>query len=378
MSKGFITTLIFLIIICLPLIFQTLDFEIKGTASENRQLAPLPAFDLKETKNAKSFISAVKGVYHDTKKFKDEYNKYYQDNFVFKDILFDLYNQIQANLFIKNSLPDKVIIGNEGWFFLSNEHSNVLLESLGIANFSDEELATIEANILSNKEWLRKKNIDYYVAIAPNKHSIYSEYLPFQKTYNKTPLDQIKIKLSDRQVNFLDLSIAHKKSSNDPLFFKTDSHWNDLGAFWGYKILADKIKEHHAQVLSLNISDFELYKESWDGGDLAKMLNISSQESFPVLKIKNSTASKQPSVLPVPPYFNMSSEYEERYKSSVNNLKVLIFRDSFCISMRKYLAESFGETILIWDYSFNKEIIEQEKPDIVVHLVVERNLEAFL
>lgn len=81
---------------------------------------------------------------------------------------------------------------------------------------------------------------------------------------------------------------------------------------------------------------------------------------------------------PIPDFINIVNERKDgwiRYRNpSTNNLKVLIFRDSFTSGILPYLKESFGEILFIWDYKLNKELIEQEKPDILIHIIVERNI----
>ena len=60
--------------------------------------------------------------------------------------------------------------------------------------------------------------------------------------------------------------------------------------------------------------------------------------------------------------------------SSSKPLKVLILRDSFSISMIKYMSETFGNVEYVNEKNFNnlQDKIISEKPDIVIHEIVER------
>jgi hypothetical protein len=92
--------------------------------------------------------------------------------------------------------------------------------------------------------------------------------------------------------------------------------------------------------------------------------------------IQPDKAHLQARQLPVPKnYERVPEDYEKRYKSNVNDLKVLVFHDSFTTALVPFIKESFGETVFIWKPNFNKTLIEKEKPDIVLQIVVERNLE---
>ena len=57
--------------------------------------------------------------------------------------------------------------------------------------------------------------------------------------------------------------------------------------------------------------------------------------------------------------------------------KVLIFRDSFTISMIPYISQTFGEVNYIWSHDLNEyeKVINDYKPDIVIYESVERYIE---
>ena len=66
---------------------------------------------------------------------------------------------------------------------------------------------------------------------------------------------------------------------------------------------------------------------------------------------------------------------------AVNNLKILIIRESFATYQKDFYKESFGKTVLIfdsWRHGLNKNIIMNEKPDIVVIQILESMLENLL
>jgi hypothetical protein len=61
-------------------------------------------------------------------------------------------------------------------------------------------------------------------------------------------------------------------------------------------------------------------------------------------------------------------DYGMRFESqqSGNDLKLLVFRDSFCTELIRYLSQTFGKSVFLWSSKMNKKIIEAEKPDIVI------------
>ena len=123
-------------------------------------------------------------------------------------------------------------------------------------------------------------------------------------------------------------------------------------------------------------------------GDLLKMLGTDSKKyqndryyrlipknehSFSVIRIDNNYQK-----ITLDREYDFSSSSITRRNllvtSSSKPLKVLILRDSFSISMIKYMSETFGNVEYVNEKNFNnlQDKIISEKPDIVIHEIVER------
>jgi len=80
-------------------------------------------------------------------------------------------------------------------------------------------------------------------------------------------------------------------------------------------------------------------------------------------------------------YPNDPEAYELRFHSKDNDkkkLKILVLCDSFGGYFSKFLKEHFNETVFIWDTKFDKKLILQEKPDIIIQEFVSRNSDFLL
>ena len=44
----------------------------------------------------------------------------------------------------------------------------------------------------------------------------------------------------------------------------------------------------------------------------------------------------------------------------------------------QFIRDTFGETLFLWQYEFDEEIIDKEKPDIVIQIIAERNINTLL
>jgi hypothetical protein len=54
--------------------------------------------------------------------------------------------------------------------------------------------------------------------------------------------------------------------------------------------------------------------------------------------------------------------------------RAVMFRDSFAIWLVPLLSENFSHILYSWQYTFDREIVERERPDVVIQEMVERVL----
>ena len=83
--------------------------------------------------------------------------------------------------FFRHTSAENVLIGNDGWIFetvRAENGYNYLLDHIGGASFSEEELARIKNNIQEEREYYENVGIDYMVVIIPNSMSVCEDKLP--------------------------------------------------------------------------------------------------------------------------------------------------------------------------------------------------------
>lgn len=372
--KDLTLIVVFLTLLIIPGSIGLIGNEDIDSVSENRSLKQRPVLSIGNCSADQGIVFRVKESWGAVMNYKDEYDNYYSDNFYLKSILFKAYYFIKTDVFGVDAIPEKVVRGKNGWLFLGESHSQIISKSKGFSNFPAHTLEVLHNNLESEDEWLNRNNIEYYIAVAPNKLSIYSNQLPIVSTSNQQTFQQFKSICEKLRISCIDMSAGMDTNSNR-LFHKTNTHWNELGAFIGYKNLIKEIRLAHPDVPLLEEKDFILSNEVSYEEDLSKMLDTKIEEVRLLMRLKNKTASMVKSRLLVPQNFTrIPSDYEMRYQSSANSLKVLVFRDSFCTTLKDKIAESFGETVLIWSHKFDKQLILDEQPDIVIREIVERSL----
>ena len=172
------------------------------------------------------------------------------------------------------------------------------------------------------------------------------------------------------------------------LYQKFDTHWNRLGAFFGFLDLFNEIKNDFPELPYYDLNDFDIDTTENTKGNLLWMVGTNKGYSDPEYDLKlraDSIIKIGGKVYPKTDDFPYDQyKYCKRYTSSnahPDSLKVLLFHDSYAVLSYPFLPYFFSETLYIWDswkYKFNKEIVESERPDVIVYWMYEGYIDRIL
>ena len=362
---------LFFIVLGLPLVQMILSVVPEMATHENRTLAQMPHIQ----------------KMGDLRNYNKNFEIYFNDHYGFRSYLVRLNSFLHLTTF--NTSPTRrVIIGEQGWLWYDDPRDGVNLKDFyGGTNFNAEELKRIKDNILHMHKELQKIKIHFLLVVAPNKHTIYPEYLPanIQQLRGRiTRLDQVTQVLNNSGVDFIDLRsklLTEKERTTYPLYYRTDTHWNNIGAFFGYEQIITRLRSTYPGIKQLSRDDFSIVAEENRGtGDLAGFLNMSGllddtnitltpRVKFSAAMLPSNQASKEGNVT-------------VRCQIPNSHLPTLImFRDSFADSLIPFLSESFSKSIYlnrVYEKQIDLSVIAREKPAIVILEIVERALNDFL
>lgn len=295
------------------------------------------------------------------------FKNYYKNNFYFKTEMLDSYLKVKSNVLNDVPLKNRVITGKDGWYFLGNEYNQLFNDGFGSYPFSEFELKKIKNNIKRIKETLDSKGVAFYIVVPPNKHRVYSEKLPYKIKQKPTRLEVLNSYLK-KEIDFEILDLRDTLISNkgkELLYYKTNTHWNDLGAFIGYHktlntLKLDLPKEH--------ISNYNIDYKPIKRGDITEMIHLKLIEKAPFLNKKTTSE-----------IISLKNKHDYLHFKNLNgNKKLIMYRDSFSNAWIQFFNESFGETIYLRSYSIKADFIQKEKPDVVVFEIIERELSNIL
>ena len=248
---------------------------------------------------------------------------------------------------------------------MGDNYNDVFKDAYGNLGISNAELEGISKKLKEIKKYLKQQGIDFYIVIAPNKHTVYKENLPFSLRQKDTRFDRLSTYLrTNADLGIIDLREVLIKNKKTSLYLKTDTHWNQYGAFLGYDEVMDVINTSK-KVPKRNINEYLIKTSIKTNGDITKMINLE-------IEAQN---------LQLLPKFAPNKEILESTNNKVHIVnrtkpfKLLMYRDSFTDAWMNFFDETFGEVIYLKGGTVNKRDIEKEKPDIVIIEIIERDLD---
>jgi len=304
------------------------------------------------------------------------YRDYFQQTFAGRQSLVRLHALVTVNLLHVPS-THKTLLGSDNWLFFNG----IDYYKRNAPPLTPDELNAWQHVFDTRNNWLAKRGIHYLVVFVPEKYTIYPEYMPAEErpAYKVSRLEQLLAHMRDSSsVPMLDLRpalLAHK--AQGILFRKTDAHWNDLGGFFAYQAIMNRLQQWYPHAQPSALSDYSIGQMPFTEGEAATEMGLPYQyeEQVPQLLAVHPkhvhTLERNSAGYPDTRVIKDVIITECRHAEIP---KVVILRDSFCYMLTPFLSQHFGRAVYLWEFGFNPQVIEQEHPDLVIQERVERVL----
>jgi hypothetical protein len=347
---NILTSAAFVTILILPLANMVSTPSEQVSQTEQRTLAQPPTLD----KSLPVFI--------------EQSESFLNDQFGYREDLIHWNNRLRVTFFSQSPVKD-VTIGKDGWLFLNT--NDLMDDHRGIVGLPEEGIAHLNEYFEQRYTWLEQRDISYLVVFAPDKQSIYPEFLPsvYQDVVEpkNTLLDVFMANAPTMDILDLRHTLLAAKSLGQ-LYAKLDTHWNMRGAYLAYTALIGKLLDQFPDlsvlpVGMLRVTEFEA------SGDLARLLSMEEEltEILPRLMVPRRNRCAEPT--------------EENVTTCAGRpLRVMMFHDSFGNGLKHYLSETFGEIMYVqarFVPDQHRALIESFQPDLVIDEIVERWLSIF-
>ncbi len=289
--------------------------------------------------------------------------------------------------------PKETVLGEHGWLFLGEEYQQDI--NINRRGVHAEELAVLKkigSSTNAWQAWLAQQGVkSFKMMLCPNKATVYAEFLPNWAKPVTTPItDTLLAQVNpDLYVDTRATVLAAKARYPQPLFFKTDTHWNTLGAWFAFQTFTQEIKRSQPSLQLLDEASMSVSPPAKiDGGDLAHFLRMQTmladtivyaqhkgtllqteQVDFLSGKLQATNIGNPEVAPPITPLLIKSPQ-------ALNKMKVLWLRDSFGVAVSPFMAATFSETLQLHynraDPALLAQLVKSFKPDYVFVTVVER------
>lgn len=297
---------------------------------------------------------------------------YYTRNFPFRPMVIQFHQymcgrlgQIEKNRNIHGTIPN--------WYYFNKE----VQDFTGANPFKPEEINRLTRNLNRIQQFFRKRNIGFLILIPPDKMQVYPDFLPAElksrqsaKTRCSELVKNLNLHFSDPPILYLAEYLVRYKGRDTLLYYPNDTHWNMFGAYVAFFQFAHRIDP---ALKAPAPEDMPWKIEPIKFGDLGRA-QFPYNALFP---------DKSGIDIMTTGDIQLCFSPERRVQHFLNptapsSKKLILFHDSFFVSIQPYFKFFFREIHLYADMQPDYRQIAEEKPDMVILELVERNIQTLL
>lgn len=281
--------------------------------------------------------------------------EYFEDHFALRNEAIDLNARLRVGLFA-TSPTNQVIVGQDGWLFYGGTLGDFRADKL----LTQREIVNIVHNLELMQGFSEAQGASFVLAIAPNKNTLYPEFMPYYYTQgSNTNMTRLMAAMDDAGINYVDL-FALFEAEDEALYYQTDTHWNNEGAL----LVANEVLDALDLDPATPVGEKE---ESTIAGDIEKML-------YPV------TAGTEEAVLIDVGHWSFETANSTVEDGSFNTLgggegTLLMYRDSFANNLVELLAPQFEEAHFSKLIPYDLMQVRAMQADVVVVERAERHID---
>ena len=355
--------LIFVVAIGLPLAANLAGMDGADQEAENRELAAFPVFD---------------GSWRSAAHFPSELGAWFDDHFGWRET-FVRWNARASIELLGTSPSTSVLLGKGGWLFYADDGADedltngLSLQAGGVDNW---RVAVTRA-----RDWLRARGVAYVFAIPPDKHVIYPNQMPdgVRRVGSASRAEEVFSALSGEDFVVNPRPALEEAAARERIYHRTDTHWNDRGAFVAYQAIIEAVRRQVPAVTpAWPRSDFTDVANTTEAGDLAGMLGLKRflrEERLMLVPIRPRLARvvEPPGADPAADVGRLVTEIPGSTLP-----RAVIFRDSYTSALVPFLSEHFSRAVYLWQDDFDASAVVTERPAVVIQEIVGRHLYTFI
>lgn len=244
--------------------------------------------------------------------------------------------------------------------------------------------------LLENVRAATGKNTKLIYAIIPNPSNVYydeqRDYLQAAVSTTERP-KSVMTQFTDAMKNNNDIYVldlfpslyAHK---DEMIYFRTDTHYTELGAYYCYLDIMNAVQKDYpgAKVRKIGADYTVDYVEN-SAGDIAGMIGLGAMETFPTFIAKFSDTgsyykSKRADGIKTCGY--NPGAWQQNSSISSSNPTCYFLGDSYGCFILPFIGANFSQVWtnsgILWNYNIDYAMLAQNKPDYLIFVLCERNI----
>jgi hypothetical protein len=247
--------------------------------------------------------------------------------------------------------------------------------------FSAAELDRWVHALEGRRRTVEARGAAFLVVFAPDKETVYPDLLPpeLPGPLPVSRLDALQARLREAGVMVVDLRPALREAraaggafSRWPLYWKTDTHWNMLGALLAARPVLAELRSRFPGVHVPADEEIDVVESPFEAGDLVRMRGLQSVSGDLRVDGRLRTAS-----CPEASGFDLDARSDVTQRLTCPGAPIrraLIFHDSMMVAMLPALAPAFERSTWSRQALVDPALLAGEAPEVVVFELVERTL----
>ncbi len=269
-----------------------------------------------------------------------------------------------------NDESQKVLFGTEGWLYLRRDTNDILGQHTGRVTLEPEQRAAWREVLEGRMRESERLGLTWSCVVAPDKESVYPEYLPKEIVpVARRPIHEF-LGLAEEigaPVSYpLDRLLSAKGEYE--LYPRTDTHWNYRGAYVAYREFCDDLLARGVDLDVVEEDEVEWIDDVTEG-DLGVKVHpepIVGPTIRPSLRRNRARSAADNGV--------SNHGHVESFEQPGDGPRCVLFGESFALFLLPFLKETFQRLVFVHTSMFVSEILEHERPDVVLSLPLERFL----
>lgn len=285
------------------------------------------------------------------------------DNAPFRNELLTL--KARADRLVGTVDSSDVLLGRDGWLFLKDVgDSSSLSDYQGLTAYSEEEKASLAAQLTALQQTLAERGCRLLVLLAPAKEGVYSDKMPAAIPAVSRPT-RVQDLAAYLQANtavpvVFPQEALRQAAARQQVYYKYDTHWNDIGAWLAaQQVLAALDRPSRSEWPAVSVCDGRAAPT-----DLANMCgnwSCCTDDVYYEAAVPRAVADG-----------DMNAERLHYTGSGAGTL--LLVRDSMGAALAPHLAQSFAAALVLHGNALTRENLAElpAAPQVLVLEVTER------